>query len=266
MRIGFVGAGIMGAPIVGHLMKAGHEVVVYARHPERVAVPKEILVSSLEQAFDVDVFMTMLGFPSDVKSVYERLIESDYRPLCVDLTTSSPDLAVELAKSLSILDAPVTGGDVGAQRGQLTVLVGGDRALFEKLTPLFECFGQHIYYCGPSGSGQSVKAANQIMIANTLQGIGEAMAYLEASGLDKRLLVDFLKDGAAGSSQLSLQGQKVIDGDMSPGFYVKHFLKDLRIALERLDLAGVKRVIEEYESLDVNEEGTQSLVKYFVEV
>lgn len=278
MKIGWIGAGIMGSPMIMHLIDRQYEVHVYARHAEKIKpvldkgaiLEKEI--KNLVQ--ECDVICTMVGFPSDVKEVYEEIFKwVDAGKVCIDFTTSSPKLAEELnalgiQKQVDILDAPVTGGDVGAKKGTLTVLVGGKEEVYEEMKPIFESFGKDIYYCGKAGNGQYVKIANQIMIANNLQGICEAYQYLSDMSVDENMIISCLKNGAAGSKQLDLNGQKMFDGDYAPGFYVKHFIKDLKIATSesKVPLTGVKTVINEY--LDFvdrgySEKGTQCLIEYF---
>ncbi len=278
MKIGWIGAGIMGNPMVSHLIDHGFEMHVFARHPQKVQnlIEKGAIlendISSL--AACCDVICTMVGFPSDVKEVYETLFAS-IKPgtICIDFTTSSPDLAIELAqkgakKQVTVLDAPVTGGDVGAKQGTLTILVGGPKDTFDQLQPVFSAFGKDIFYCGKAGAGQKVKIANQIMIANTLQGICEAMTYLKSQGSDPALVIQNLQNGAAGSRQLELLGPKMLQNDFDPGFYIKHFVKDLRIALNQkeVQLTGVQNVINEYITLmdqGYQDLGTQALIKYF---
>lgn len=278
MKIGWIGAGIMGNPMVAHLMNHELEVHVFARHPQKVqnliekGAVLEKDISSI--AAHCDVICTMVGFPSDVQEIYETLFASA-KPgtICIDFTTSSPELAIMLSetgkeKGITVLDAPVTGGDAGAKQGTLTILVGGPEETFQQLQPIFTSFGKDIFYCGPAGAGQKVKIANQIMIANTLQGICEAMTYLKSQGSDPALVIQNLKNGAAGSRQLELLGPKMIQNDFDPGFYIKHFVKDLRIALDQheVKLSGVETVIQEYLSLmdqGYQDLGTQALIKYF---
>lgn len=278
MKIGWIGAGIMGCPMVCHLLDNDHEVHVYARHPEKVktALDKGAkLENSIQSLVEkVDVVCTMVGFPSDVQEVYNEIFKYiKTGKYCIDFTTSSPDLAKTLyeqgrEKGVHVLDAPVTGGDVGAIKGTLTILVGSDKEDFDTMHPIFEAFGLAIHYCGKAGSGQYVKIANQIMIANNLQGICEAVQYLKVKDLDENLIITCLKNGAAGSRQLDLNGQKMLEEDYAPGFYVKHFVKDLKIALEKQDisLVGVETVIKEYlELMDkgYSDAGTQCLIEYF---
>ena len=278
MRIGWIGAGIMGKPMIRHLHHNGHQVHVYARHLEKIQDLKtdgiflHPDIPALVQ--HVDVVCTMVGFPQDVQEVYEQLFKV-LRPgmTCIDFTTSAPELAIKLYETgiqnqIQILDAPVTGGDIGAQNGTLTILVGGQKSVFEEMMPIFSAFGQEIHYCGKAGSGQKVKIANQIMIANTLQGICEAFSYCKGQGLDPGLVIECLQHGAAGSRQLSLLGEKMIQKDYAPGFYIKHFVKDLKIALhqDQVKLAGVEHVIQEYLDLidqGYGEKGTQALIQAF---
>ena len=278
MKIGWIGAGIMGGPMIGHLLDHKHEVHVYARNVKKITAVLEkgaILEKSIRDLVEsCDVICTMVGFPSDVKEVYEEIFKWIKKgQTCIDLTTSSPKLAMELheqaqACQADMLDAPVTGGDVGAQKGTLTILVGGNKEIYDKMMPVFEAFGKDIYYCGKAGHGQYVKIANQIMIANNLQGICEAYQYLEDRSVDPNLIISCLKNGAAGSRQLDLNGQKMFDEDYAPGFYVKHFIKDLKIATNETDLSlpGVHTVIKEYLELvdrGYSEKGTQCLIEYF---
>lgn len=277
-KIGWIGAGIMGQPMVIHLLNKGYEVHVYARHPEKVEDAKNagaIMEASIENLTkNCDVICTMVGFPSDVEEVYEKIFSSIEREkTCIDFTTSSPQLAKKLyhkGKKLGvhILDAPVTGGDTGAKNGTLTILVGSDQEDFEKNKEIFEAFGSQIEYCGTAGCGQHVKMANQIMIANTLQGICEAMSYLKCKDVDESFVYRFLRNGAAGSKQLDFQGKKMLENDYAPGFYVKHFVKDLKIAVQEANfpLYGVNKVIQEYVDLMdrcMSDLGTQCLIEFF---
>lgn len=278
MRIGWIGTGIMGNPMVSHVLKHSYEVHIYARHPQKVQnlVSKgAILESTIESLVaHVDVICTMVEFPRDVKEVYDKIFACIQKgQICIDFTTSSPKLAQELnieAKKhhIEILDAPVTGGDVGAQAGTLTILVGGNQDVFYQMQPLFQNFGSQIEYCGQAGNGQYVKIANQIMIADTLQGICEAMVFLHQNHVPEDLIYKYLRNGAAGSRQLDLQGQKMLDKNYDPGFYVKHFVKDLKIAVNEctVSLHGVNQVIAEYINLMDNgysDCGTQCLIEYF---
>lgn len=279
MKIGWIGSGIMGSPMICHLLEKGNAVYVYARHKEKITRVLEkgaVFQESIEElVHNSDVICTMVGMLKDVKEVYEEIFkEIEPGKICIDFTTSSPDLAKELYEQgknrhVRIMDAPVTGGDVGAENGTLTILVGSDLDAFEDMYELLACFGKNIYHCGAAGSGQSVKIANQIMLSNTLQGICEGMQYLNARGMDEHLIFECLKEGAAGSKQLDLQGEKMLNHDYEPGFYVKHLVKDLSVALEEksISLTGIKQVKKEYQELmqdGMENLGTQCLIEYFV--
>lgn len=284
-HIGFIGVGIMGKSMAGHLMQQGYMLHIYARHPQKAADIVEkgaILHATIADCVRAsEAVITMVGYPSDVEEVYlgENGIFAAAREgmLLIDMTTSSPKLARMLyahgkARALSVLDAPVTGGDSGAKQGTLTILAGGDRQAFERAHPLFEAMGTHIYYCGESGMGQHMKLANQIMIAGTLSGVSEAMAYAKAQGLDPQQMIAYLKDGAAGSKQLELLGPKMAAEDFAPGFFIKHFIKDMRLAMEEsqqehLRLYVLEAVLSHFEQLAAQglaERGTQQLITFYV--
>lgn len=233
-RVGWIGAGIMGKAMGRNLMKHGFELHLYARHPQKVqdiVAEGAILHDSIASCVRAcDVVITMVGFPDDVREVYmgEGGIFAHAREgqLLIDMTTSSPKLAQELAqlgreKDLRVLDAPVTGGDAGAREGTLTILIGGREEDAKAAWPLFEAMGRHIHHCGEAGCGQHMKLANQIMIAGALSGVSEAAAYIQKQGMDPQEMIDDLKAGAAGSRQLELLGPKMVRHDFAPGFFVK---------------------------------------------
>ncbi len=243
--LGFVGIGVMGKSMAGHLLKAGYRVLVYTRTKDKA---RDLLSLGAEWAESPAVLaprckavFTMVGYPSDVEEVYfgpKGLIENA-RPgsFLVDTTTSKPELARRIAQAakargVAALDAPVSGGDVGARNAALTIMVGGERADFEAVRPLLEAMGKTVILQGPAGSGQHTKMANQIVIAGNLAGAVEALCYSRAAGLDPRTVLASIGAGSAGSWQLNTMAPRMLDGDFAPGFYVKHFLKDLRIALE----------------------------------
>ena len=285
-KIGFIGVGIMGRSMVRNLMKHGYELHIYARHPQKVADVvaegahfHDTITSCVKAS---EAVITMVGYPSDVEEVYlgENGIfaAAANGTLLIDMTTSSPRLAKMLyahgkARSLAVLDAPVTGGDSGAKAGTLTILVGGEKAAYEQAYPLFQAMGTHIYYCGEAGRGQHMKLANQIMIAGTLSGVSEAIAYAKQQGMDPSMVISYLKDGAAGSRQLELLGPKMVAEDYAPGFFIKHFIKDMAIADEEAKAAGLtmpvlEDVLEMYRDLDRRGEGdlgTQAVIHYFDE-
>ena len=283
-RIGWIGAGIMGKPMARNLMKAGYEAHVYARHPEKVADIVEEGASFHAAIADCvrasDVVITMVGFPEDVEDVYftqgNIMDSAEAGKVLIDMTTTSPALSKKLydegkRRGLSVLDAPVTGGDSGARTGTLSILVGGDKDVYEKCRPLFSAMGTSITYFGPAGCGQHAKMANQIMIAGALSGVCEALTYAKAEGLDLDRLIGAVSTGAAGSRQLDFQGSKILAGDFAPGFFMKHFAKDMRIAEEEAGKAGLdlnvldttlencRQLVEE----GLGDLGTQALIKHY---
>lgn len=284
MKIGFIGTGVMGNSICSHLMDGGHEVNVYTRTRQKAeqllgngAVwknnPRELAQSS-------EVVFTMVGYPSDVEEVYfggEGLLENGSSgTVLVDLTTSQPELAKKIAETaekngLSALDAPVSGGDIGARNAVLSIMVGGDREIFDKMLPLFRLFGENIVHQGPAGAGQHTKMCNQINIANNMLGVCESLIYAKKAGLDPERVLRSISAGAAGSWSLSNLAPKMIEGDFRPGFYIKHFIKDMKIALDEaerwgLELPGLKLSLGIYEELEQQgdgELGTQALIRHF---
>ena len=279
-KIGFIGTGIMGTPIVRNLLQKGFNVTVYNRSQQKAHLLEKdgaIFADSIKVCVkDKDVVMTMVGYPQDVKEVYDKVLKYVDHTLLIDMTTSSPDLAKALydkakEKNCQMLDAPVTGGDIGAQKGMLTILCGGDQDAFNKAYPLFEAIGSNIYYLGPCGNGQHCKMCNQIAIAGALSGAVEAISYADRMGLDKNQVMEAISAGAAGSFQLSNVAVKAISGDFQPGFIMKHFVKDMGIADEAalsqdLRLEILEHVKKMCISLDDQDLGTQSLLKYYESV
>ena len=282
-KIGFVGVGIMGKSMVRNLMKAGYELHIYARTKSKV---EDVISEGAvyhdtvgDCASDVDVMISIVGYPKDVEEVYfgEKGILNSAKEgtYVIDMTTSSPKLSKKIydaakEKGLHAMDAPVTGGDTGAKNGTLSILVGGDKEDYEACHKVFEAMGTNINYEGGPGCGQHTKMANQIMIAGTLSGVCEAMRYAEAQGLDLHTLLDSVATGAAGSKQLDAFGKKIIDGDFAPGFFMKHFIKDMNLAVEEaeskgLDLKILKQVLENYRTLEeaYGDLGTQTLIKFY---
>ncbi len=283
-RIGFIGTGVMGAGMAGHLVDAGHELKVYNRTRakaqsllDRGAVWAESLGAA---AADVDILFSIVGFPADVEEVYLGhngvVAAADAGTILVDMTTSRPDLAVKIAhaaadRGLKALDAPVSGGDIGAREARLSIMVGGDRDAFDAVLPLFELMGKNIVYQGPAGSGQHTKMCNQIVIAAGMVGVCEALAYAKAAGLDPHQVLAAIEHGAAGSWSLSNLGPRMLKGNFDPGFYVKHFIKDMRIAEESANamdlftpgLALARSLYEKLASQGGEDDGTQGLFKLF---
>ena len=283
-RIGFIGVGIMGKSMVRNLMKHGFELHIYARTRSKVEdVISEGAVfheSIRELVPDCDAVITIVGFPPDVEEVYFGgdgiLANARQGAYLIDMTTSSPSLAVRIfeegtAKGLHVLDAPVTGGDTGARNGTLSILAGGRREDFDACLPVFSAMGTNINYQGPAGFGQHAKMANQIMIAGTISGVCEALSYAKAKGMDLEVLLKSVSTGAARSGQLDAYGNRILSGDYAPGFFIKHFIKDMKIADGEADASGLtlnvlKQALKNYEALaeeGLGDEGTQALVRYY---
>lgn len=285
-KIGFIGVGIMGRSMVRNLMKAGYEAHIYARtkaKAEDVISEGAVFHDSIADCVkDRDAVITIVGFPQDVEEVYfdsgNILDSAASGTYLIDMTTTSPMLAEKIfeegtKRGFHVLDAPVTGGDTGAKEGTLSILVGGERQDYEACLPLFEAMGTNINYEGKAGSGQHCKLANQIMIAGTLSGVCEALTYAKEKGLDPDTFMKSVATGAAGSRQLDLYGAKIIAGDYAPGFFMKHFIKDMKLALieankSGVDLGVLSQVLancEELEAEGCGELGTQALMKFYDE-
>lgn len=285
-KIGFIGVGIMGKSMVRNLMKAGFELHIYARTKSKVedviSEGAAFHESISECVKDCEAVITIVGFPKDVEEVYfdegnilDSAREGTY---LIDMTTTSPMLAQKIyeagtKKGFHVLDAPVTGGDTGAKAGTLSILAGGRREDYEACRPLFEAMGTNINYQGEAGCGQHAKLANQIMIAGTLSGVCEAITYAKAKGLDLPTVLRSVSTGAAGSKQLDIFGPKILAEDYAPGFFMKHFIKDMKLALteanmSELSLDVLSQALANYEELEAEgygDLGTQALMKYYEE-
>lgn len=286
-KIGFIGIGLMGKSMAAHLLHAGYELHIFTRtksKAEQLIDEGAIWHDTIADCVcDCDVVITMVGYPSDVEEVYfnkGNILDSVKQgAYLIDMTTTSPKLAQRIyeagkAKHLHVLDAPVTGGDTGAKLATLSILVGGDEADFNTCLPLFEVMGKNINYQGAAGKGQHAKMANQIMIAGTLSGICEAFTYAKAKGLDLNTVLRSVATGAAGSKQLDSFGEKIIEADYAPGFFMKHFIKDMKLALGEAQESGkhlsiLEEVLSHYEALEAEgngDLGTQALIKYYDEI
>lgn len=282
MKIGFIGVGVMGGPMVLNLMKKGFDVSIYTRTKSKaegvIAAGAHWCDTIADCAAERDVVITIVGYPKDVEEVYfsEKgiLNSADKGTVLIDMTTTSPRLSERIyaaakEKGMTALDAPVSGGDVGAQKGTLAIMVGGERDAFDKMHDVFAAMGTNIRYQGGAGCGQHTKMANQIAISGCVAAVCEAIAYAKRCGLDPQDMFDAISTGAAGSWQLTNNGQKIINGDYAPGFYVKHFIKDMNIALDEaqardLDLTVLHMVRDKYDELAAQggaDEGTQALIK-----
>lgn len=282
-RIGFIGLGIMGQNMAGHLLAAGHPLTVFNRSRGKAAgllargaqwgeTPRDVAARS-------DVVITMVGLPSDVEHVWlapDGVLAGARDALLIDMTTSSPALARRLAEEASrrgceALDAPVSGGEVGARDAKLSIMVGGSTAAFEAARPVLQLMGTNIVRQGGPGAGQHTKMCNQIVIASTIMGVCEGLAYAKSAGLDLPTVLKSIGAGAAGGFQLNVLGQKIIDGDHAPGFFIEHFIKDLGIALAEaqrmnLELPGLALAHRLYTTLaerGLARAGTQALAQYY---
>ncbi len=283
-NIGFIGTGVMGASMVRNLIKAGFSLSVYNRTKEKALALEEdgaIVCESIEDCVkDKDIIISIIGFPKDVEEVYfgeNGIIEKANKgTYIIDMTTTSPQLAKEIytkakQKGLKALDAPVSGGDIGAKNASLAIMVGGDEEAYKACLPAFEAMGKNIVYEGIAGAGQHVKMANQIVVAANTIGICEAIAYTKAMGLDPHTMIKTIHSGAAGSWQVSNNGPKMVDEDYAPGFFIKHFVKDMRIALEEaknanINLPSLQSIYDMYVQLENSgdgELGTQALIKSY---
>ena len=283
-KVGFIGTGIMGAAMAGHLMDAGFELSVYNRTKSKAQALIDRGARWCETAGDCakdqDVVITIIGYPKDVEQVYlgaGGIVESAKAgAYLVDMTTSSPILAERIfaaakAKGLHAVDAPVTGGDVGARNATLAILVGGEEDAFNALQPVFKAMGNNIVYEGTAGAGQKTKACNQIAVAGALVGACEAFAYAKASGLDVEKVYSAIATGAANSFQMTNVARKGLDGDFNPGFMLKHLGKDLAIGTETATaygtslpvLAMILHEVRKLESSGDGNLGTQALLKYY---
>lgn len=243
-RVGFIGTGVMGASMAGHILKAGFQLTLFSRTKAKadslLTAGAKWADSPKAVAEQSDVVCAIVGYPKDVREVFlgEHGALAGARPsaVLIDMTTSEPALAQEIyeaanEKNVAALDAPVSGGDSGARNATLSIMVGGDADVFAAMSPLFECLGKTIVHQGPAGAGQHTKLVNQILIAGALNGVCEAMLYAIKAGLDPKVVLQSVGGGAAASWQLNNLGPKMIDGDFEPGFYVEHFVKDMSIAL-----------------------------------
>ncbi len=252
MKIGWIGTGVMGAAMASHVQNAGHELYVYNRTKEKAGHLLDhgaIWCSSpAEVALNSEVVFTIVGLPRDVEEVYlgEKGILSvtGKCQVMVDMTTSTPSLAKTLYKAarekgLESLDAPVTGGDIGARQGTLAIMVGGTRETYEKILPLFSLFGKKVSYMGEAGAGQHAKICNQISVAGTMIGMVEALLYAYKQGLDPVEVIDIVGSGAGSSWSLNNLGPRIVRGDYKSGFFVEHFVKDLGIAIQEANTVGL---------------------------
>ncbi|WP_419675527.1 NAD(P)-dependent oxidoreductase [Aliarcobacter butzleri] len=279
-KVAFIGVGVMGKFMVSNLLKNGFEVSIYARNKAKVEDSiKEgaVFCESIKECVqNKDAIITIVGYPKDVEEVYlsqEGIINSaSQNSYLIDMTTTTPTLSVKIheeakKKNLKALDAPVSGGDIGAKNATLSIMVGGEKEDFEACKKLFEAMGKTIVYAGNAGSGQHTKMANQIAIAGVMAGVSEAIAYGKKMGLDIPTMLASISNGAAQSFHLTNNAPKMYKREFEPGFYIKHMVKDLKIANEEMpNLKVLKDVLEIYETLEKNGDGdlgTQAICKYY---
>lgn len=280
-KVTWIGTGVMGKPMAYHLADAGYEVTVYNRTYEKALVmsDKTTVARTIKEAVkDADVIFSIVGFPSDVKEIYLAddgiLKHARAGAIVVDMTTSSPELAIEIAQEASryhitALDCPVTGGDLGAINATLSIMAGGDEAAFKEILPLLEVMGKQVTYMGASGNGQYAKLANQICIAGAIVSTAEALHFATEKGLDPEKFLNVVNNGSAASWQSTNQGPKMMVDDYEPGFFIKHFIKDLRLSLESSSADSLplsQLALKQYELLQekgFGDKGTQAIQEFY---
>ena len=285
LTIAFIGTGVMGRSMAGHLQKAGHTLHVYNRTKEKaqalIDAGAKWHASAGSAAAEADFVITIVGFPADVEQTYLApdgvVARAKPGAVLIDMTTSSPLLAQRIAaaasrRGLSALDAPVSGGDLGAKEARLVIMVGGDEAAFAKAKPLFDLMGKNIARHGAAGAGQHCKLANQIAVAGGMLAWCEALAYAKKAGLDPAAVHGSISGGAAGSWAMTNLAPRALSENYAPGFYVKHIIKDLRLALEcaaelKLELPGLacaKKMYDLVAARGWEDCGTQALYRLYI--
>ena len=285
MKIAWIGTGVMGESMAGHLMDAGHELFVYNRTKSKTNNLVSRGATLLEEIKDApnfaDVVFTMVGYPKDVEEVYlgeNGLITTAKKgQVFVDMTTSSPSLAEKISNEFLkvgayALDLPVTGGDVGAKNATLSIMAGGDKKVFEEVVlPLVEKLGKNITYFGVAGKGQYTKLANQIAIATTMISVAESFKFAKEVGLDLDSFFKTVSTGSGGSFSMTSYGPRILNGDFKPGFFTHHFIKDMKLALEECEKMNIKlpgleaayKIYNELEEEVRNTNGTQAISKWY---
>ncbi len=281
-KVGWIGLGVMGKSMCGHLLKAGHSVSAYTRTKDKaedlLAAGASWRRNPADVASGSDIIFTMVGFPSDVEAVYLDadgvLAGARHGAIVCDMTTSEPSLAVRIhsesrIRGIKALDAPVSGGDIGAREARLAIMAGGEREVFDEILPLFRLMGETIALMGGPGSGQHTKMCNQILIASTMIGTVESLLYAQKAGLGMEAVIDVIGKGAASSWSINNLGRRIAKGDFAPGFFIKHFVKDMGIALQearrmKLALPGLALVNQFYiaaQAQGFENLGTQGIYK-----
>jgi 3-hydroxyisobutyrate dehydrogenase len=278
--LGWIGTGVMGKSMCGHLLKKGYNLSIYNRTRSKT---EDLLnlgakyLTPTEMAEQCDIIFLMVGYPRDVEEIVlnkdtgiiRRMKKNSF---LIDHTTSSPTLAQEIYRvgkesGVNVLDAPVSGGDIGAREARLVVMTGGEQESFDKIKPILESYSAKISLMGSAGMGQHTKMANQVIIASTMIGMVEGLLYAYKAGLDQNAVIALLSEGAAGSFSLKVYGPRIMKRDFEPGFYVEHFVKDMEIALNEskrmnLDLKGLELALNFYKIMideGLGKKGTQGL-------
>ncbi|WP_291330000.1 NAD(P)-dependent oxidoreductase [Desulfovibrio sp. UCD-KL4C] len=281
-KIGWIGTGVMGSSMCMHLVKAGHEAFIYNRTKSKAAELIEAGATWCDSPATVakkaDIIFTIVGYPTDVEQTILGsegvLANADAGKIIIDMTTSEPALAElihaeAVDKNVGSLDAPVSGGDLGARNATLAIMVGGEEKVFNKVKDLFDIMGQNVQLMGKAGAGQHTKMCNQILIAGTMIGVVESLLYAQKANMNLDEVIDVIGSGAAGSWSINNLGRRIASSDFNPGFFIKHFVKDMGIALDeakrmKLALPGLALVNQFYISamaMGYEELGTQGLYK-----
>ena len=285
MKIAWIGIGVMGESMAGHLLDAGHELFVYNRTVSKtdglVKRGATLLKEVKDAPLNANVIFSMVGYPKDVEEVYlgeNGLIKTAKEgQVFIDMTTSSPTLAKKISEEFAkvgatALDLPVTGGDIGAKNGTLSIMAGGDKKVFEEtVLPLVKNFGKNITYFGEAGKGQYTKLANQIAIATTMISVAESFKFAKEVGLNLDDFFNIVSTGSGGSFSMTSYGPRILKGDFKPGFFIHHFIKDMHLALEECEkmnikLPGLETAYEVYNELEEevrNTNGTQAISKWY---
>ena len=286
-RLGWIGTGVMGHSMAGHLLAAGYPLTVYSRTKAKaeglLACGARWAETPREVARNADIVFSIVGYPRDVEDVMlgeqGALSGLDGGGILCDMTTSSPELARRIAaaaaaRGCASLDAPVTGGDIGAREARLSIFVGADKEAFERVRPCFEAMGKNILHCGAAGTGQQAKLANQVAIAGVMFSVCESLLFAQEAGLDVRQWLELVVPGAAGSTAMGTLGRRLLGCDYAPGFFVEHFIKDLGLCLEEckrmgLVLPGVALAEQVYRLAQARghgKDGTQVLLQVLAEL
>lgn len=280
-NIAFIGTGVMGISMAGHLLSAGHSLTVHTRTKSKAQPLLDRGAKWAETPVDAaegrDVAISMVGYPADVEETHlgsrGTLAAKNPPRIVIDMTTSTPSLAVRIAaeaakRGIGALDAPVSGGDIGARNAALSIMAGGPPASFELALPLFKVMGKNIVLQGGPGAGQHTKMVNQILVAASMLGTCECLMYAQRAGLDPTKVIESVGAGAAGSWTINNLGPRIVRRDFEPGFYVEHFLKDLGIAIEESERMGLelpqlalaKRLYDQVMREGLGRKGTQALM------